>query len=95
MQIDVEVQRTWTLGCVGKFIWPLPDKDLKKRLHRIQAPTLIIWGQQDQLVPPIYAQEFAKRILSAHVEILEQAAHMPHLEQLAVVSRMVQAFLPA
>jgi pimeloyl-ACP methyl ester carboxylesterase len=92
-QIDAQIQRTWTLGCVGKFIWPLPDRGLKKRLHRIQAPTLIIWGQQDGLVPPIYAQEFANQITPAQVHILEQAAHMPHLEQLATVSSMVQGFL--
>jgi len=92
-QGDAQLQRIWTLGCTGKFVWPIPDKGLKKRLHRIQAPTLLIWGRQDGLVPPIYAREFADRMANARVEVLDKAAHMPHLEQIATVSRLVQDFL--
>ena len=33
----------WTLGCTGKVIWPIPDKGLAKRIHRISAPTLVAW----------------------------------------------------
>lgn len=91
--IDIQIQYIWTLSCIGKFVWPIPDKGLRKRLHRIHAPTLIIWGQQDGLIPPLYAQEFADRIANARVEILDKAAHMPHLEQLPTVSRLAQDFL--
>ena len=28
----------------GKIVWPIPDKGLKKRIHRMAALTLIIWG---------------------------------------------------
>src|SRR5262245_34169114 len=92
-QVDAVVQLTWTLGCTGKFVWPIPDKGLKKRLHRIQAPTLIIWGRQDGLVPPVYATEFGHRIRRSQVETVDHAAHLPHLEQLGTVVPMVQAFL--
>ena len=53
---------TWSLACTGKFVWPIPDKGLKKRLHRITAPTLVLWGEQDGLVPPIYASDFEQAI---------------------------------
>ncbi len=33
-------------SATGKFIWPIPDKGLKKRLHRIKAPTLLAVGRQ-------------------------------------------------
>jgi pimeloyl-ACP methyl ester carboxylesterase len=92
-QVDALVQMTWTLGCTGKFVWPIPDKGLDKRLHRIQAPTLIVWGRQDGLVPPVYAGEFGRRIAGSRVEIVDQAAHVPHLEQLPAVLGMVQGFL--
>jgi pimeloyl-ACP methyl ester carboxylesterase len=92
-QIDALVQMTWTLGCTGKFVWPIPDKGLKKRLHRIQAPTLIVWGKQDGLVAPVYAGEFARRLPRGRAEIVDRAAHVPHLEQLAVVGALVQDFL--
>ena len=42
----------WTLGCTSKVIWPIPVKGLKKRIHRIQAPSLVVWGENDKLIPP-------------------------------------------
>jgi pimeloyl-ACP methyl ester carboxylesterase len=92
-QVDAVVQLTWTLACTGKFVWPIPDKGLKKRLHRVRVPTLIVWGQQDGLVPPVYAAEFARRIGGSRVEMVDRAAHLPQLEQLGVVAPMVKSFL--
>ena len=44
------------LGATGKFVWPIPDKGLKKRIHRIKAQALIVWGEDDALVSSIYAK---------------------------------------
>ena len=74
-------------------MWPIPDKGLRKRLHRIAAPTLIVWGRQDGLVSSVYAKEFGDRIASARVELIDKAAHVPHLEQLTTVATLVQEFL--
>ncbi len=92
-RMTATIQGIWNLGCTGKFTWPIPDKGLKKRLHRIQAPTLVIWGQQDGIVPAIYAQEFTDRIAGSRSVVVERAAHLPQLEQLATVSEAVQEFL--
>lgn len=90
---DLQIRVTWSLACTGKFIWPIPDKGLKKRIHRITSPTLIVWGTEDKLVPPVYAQEFAGRISSSRIEMVERAAHVPQLEQLEHVSGLVQDFI--
>ena len=87
------IQNTWNLGCTGKFTWPIPDKGLKKRMHRIQAPTLVVWGQQDGLAPAVYAQEFTDRITGSRSEIIDMAGHIPQLEQLVTVSHLVRDFL--
>ncbi|MQA13594.1 MAG: alpha/beta fold hydrolase [Pseudonocardiaceae bacterium] len=92
-QQDVMIQNIWAQACTGKFIWPLPDKGLRKRLYRITAPTLIVWGNEDKLAPPQYAEEFAKRITGARVERLDGAAHLPQVEQQASTSRLVLEFL--
>ena len=92
-RLTARIQNTWNLGCTGKFTWPIPDKGLKKRMHRIQAPTLVIWGQQDGIAPSIYAKEFTDRIVGSRSVIVERAAHIPQLEQLATVSQAVQEFL--
>ena len=45
----------WARGCTGKFVWPIPEKGLRTRLHRVTAPTLIVWGADDALIPVGYA----------------------------------------
>ena len=92
-RVATQLQMIWSMACTGKFVWPIPDKGLKKRIHRIAAPTLIVWGKQDRLVPPVYADEFKSRIPQAQVELVEQAGHIPHLEQMETVSRLVLDFL--
>ncbi|MGH7266196.1 MAG: alpha/beta fold hydrolase [Candidatus Rokuibacteriota bacterium] len=87
------VRLTWAMGATGKFIWPIPDKGLTKRIHRIRVPTLVIWGKEDRLVPAVYAEEFARRIVGARVEIVDGAGHAPHLEQGEPVARLVCEFL--
>jgi pimeloyl-ACP methyl ester carboxylesterase len=87
------IQATWSMACTGKFIWPIPDRGLDKRLHRITAPTLIVWGHRDSLVRSVYADEFHQRIHDSRVEVIENAAHFPQLEQTARTLELVGGFL--
>jgi pimeloyl-ACP methyl ester carboxylesterase len=88
------IRITWALGCTGKFMWPIPDKGLKKRIHRIKAiPTLLVWGQDDRLVPLVYKDEFARRLERTRLEVVKNAGHAPHLEQPETTANVVQAFL--
>jgi pimeloyl-ACP methyl ester carboxylesterase len=92
-QLEALLIRSQHLATAGKFLWPIPDKGLKKRLHRIKAPTLLLWGQSDGLVPPIYAQEFQQRIAGARVEIMPRCGHMPMYEDPAGFVHTVTTFL--
>jgi len=83
---------TWAMGATGKFIWPIPDKGLKKRIHRIAAPALLVWGEDDRLVPLVYADEFARRLPRTRLEVVKGAGHAPHMEQPETTARLVQAF---
>jgi pimeloyl-ACP methyl ester carboxylesterase len=83
------------MGATGKFIWPIPDKGLKKRIHRVQAPALLVWGDGDRLVPPVYADEFARRLSQTRLEVVKGAGHAPHLEQPETTARLVEEFLRA
>ncbi len=85
----------WALGATGKFVWPIPDKGLKKRIHRIKANTLIIWGEDDALISSVYAKEFAQRIANSRVEIIKDCGHVPQVERLEIVKPMVAKFLAA
>jgi pimeloyl-ACP methyl ester carboxylesterase len=92
-RVAVLAQFIWAQACTGKFVWPVPDRGLKHRAHRINVPTLIIWGKADRIIAPAYAQEFAQRIAGARVEVIDKAGHLPHLEQPDAVTQAVHGFL--
>jgi pimeloyl-ACP methyl ester carboxylesterase len=79
-QLEAYLVRMQHLSTAGKFLWPIPDRGLKKRIHRVQAPTLILWGQSDGLAPVVYAQAFRERIPGARATILPRCGHMPMYE---------------
>jgi len=91
-RVDTLAQFNWALACTGKFVWPIADRGFKNRIHRVSSPTLIVWGNEDDIVAPIYAQEFAKGIPGARVELIDRAAHLPHLEQTELVADAVRHF---
>ena len=92
-QLQAFLLRQQHLATAGKFLWPIPDKGLKKRIHRVKAPTLILWGQSDGLVPVVYAEAFQKQIPGSQVSILPQCGHMPMYEDPAGFVSTVSAFL--
>jgi pimeloyl-ACP methyl ester carboxylesterase len=92
-RIDTLAQFIWAQACSGKFVWPIADRGFSKHAHRIAAPTLIVWGAADGIIPPVYAQEFARRIADARVELIDHAGHLPHLEHPEAVTKVVRAFL--
>ena len=83
----------WTMGVASKFWWPIPDRGLDKRIHRITADTLVIWGKEDKIISPEYAADFARLIKSGRAEVLDNAAHVPQLERYDVVPDLVTKFL--
>lgn len=81
------VQNARQLGAAGKILFPIPDRGLASRLYRIRAKTMLIWGESDKLIPPIYAQAFQKNITGADVVIVPQAGHLVAFEKPAEVLR--------
>jgi len=92
-RVSAQAALVWALGCTGKLAWPIPDRGLKKRLHRITAPTLIIWGEDDRLNPVIYAEEFRNRIANSRVELIPKCGHIPQVEQMDTTYNLVTRFL--
>ena len=90
---SAQAQMVWNLGATGKLCWPIPDRGLHKRLHRISAPTLLVWGEEDALIPAVYAEEFRSRIADSRVEIIPKSGHIPQVEQMEATYSAVSAFL--
>ncbi|HTT75393.1 MAG TPA: alpha/beta hydrolase [Candidatus Binataceae bacterium] len=90
---DMYVERVKRFSSASKFLWPIPDRGLKKRAYRISAPTLLVWGESDRLVPPVYADEFTSRIRNTRIEMIKQAGHMLPYEQPEAFVKAVRKFL--
>jgi pimeloyl-ACP methyl ester carboxylesterase len=87
------IERARNLGTATKFLWPIPDRGLRRRLGYISAPTLVIHGASDGLIPPAYADEFARLIPNARVATIDGAGHLPMVEQEDAFIRVVEDFL--
>jgi pimeloyl-ACP methyl ester carboxylesterase len=93
LQLEAALERTKNLSAAGKFLWPIPDRGLKKRIHRISVPTLLLWGTSDGLVPPIYGEAFLQRLKRARLAVFKGASHMLPLEKTDEFTEVVTDFL--
>lgn len=71
------------------------DPKLKRRLCAVAAPTLVMWGEDDGIVPEELAREFAGSIPGAKLEILPNAGHLPALERPEPAAQLIKDFLAA
>jgi len=80
------------LGMAGKLLFPIPDRGLAGRLHRITARTLIVWGEDDVLIPPVHGDAFKKAISKSKLVKVAQAGHAVGQEKPAAVLTAIQDF---
>jgi pimeloyl-ACP methyl ester carboxylesterase len=81
------------LAMAGKILFPIPNRRLSKRLYRLTAETLIVWGAADRLIIPAYAKRWQSLIPKARVEMIDGAGHMLPYEQPDAFVSAVQKFL--
>lgn len=60
--LEAQIAQARAAEAAARLLWPLGERGLAKRLHRISAPTLLLWGERDRVVPPSYAKRFAAGI---------------------------------
>lgn len=78
-----------------RFGWDpyLHNPRLRRWTHRIDIPTLVVWGESDGIVPPAYGREIADLIPSASFIEVAEAGHRPQVEQPRETARLVSAFV--
>jgi pimeloyl-ACP methyl ester carboxylesterase len=92
---EVMIQRVKGLAAAGRFLWPLPDRGLGERLYRVKAPTLLLWGEADKIIPARYARAFQQLLTNSaevKVRILPRSGHMPLLEQTQAAAEAILEF---
>jgi pimeloyl-ACP methyl ester carboxylesterase len=79
---------------VAKFGWQPRwyNPDLEKWLHRIKLPTLVVWGDDDKIMPPEYGVLWQDRLPAARLIRVKECGHLPHVEHSALVAQHVRDF---
>lgn len=77
------------------FAWSpyMYDPKLAGRLHRVQVPTLVLWGASDRIAGPDYGRAYSRLIPGAKFELIDAAGHYPHLEQPSAFARKIADFV--
>lgn len=65
---------------------------LTGRLNRIRAPTLLLWGKEDAMIPVKFAEPFVK-MKNCRIVLVENCGHRPHAERPELFNKMVVDFL--
>jgi len=89
--IAAQVESLQRRSSMAKFVWPIPDKGIERRLHRVAAPTLLVWGDEDRANPVIYAEQWQRRVKGAALRLLP-GGHMILHEAPEAAARAVVGF---
>ena len=65
----------------------------RERAAEIRAPTLVVWGRQDKLMPLALGERLARTIPGARLEVIEGCGHLPSVERPEEFNRIVEGFL--
>ena len=83
------VRNARQLGMAGRILFPIPERGLSQRLYRIKAKTVLVWGDSDKVVSPIYAQAFKRGMKDAQLVSIPEAGHMVPWEKTAEVATAI------
>jgi len=80
-------------GVMKETIKKVLEEDLLPILSKIKNRTLIVWGQQDKIVPIKYAYIFKEKIENSELKILPKVGHSPHLEAPEKLAEIIIKFI--
>ncbi|MFN3940290.1 MAG: alpha/beta fold hydrolase, partial [Chitinophagales bacterium] len=64
-----------------------------EELHKITAPTLLIWGNNDTITPPCVGEEINKLIPNSQLVFIDKCGHAPMMEQPQIFNAYLEDFL--
>ena len=92
--VEWPIEQVRASEAAARVFWPLGNTRLEKRLPTIIVPTLLIWGEQDRLMPRSYAERFAKAITGpTTIKAIAGAGHLAELDQPQATAKAILEFL--
>jgi pimeloyl-ACP methyl ester carboxylesterase len=91
--VEWPIEQVRASEAAARIFWPLGNTRLEKRLGLVKAPTLLIWGAQDRIMPRSYADRFASGLRGkTEVRVIEAAGHLAELDKPGEVAAAVLSF---
>ena len=84
--------RTPLAGYIG-VCEAIRDADMREAAQRVEIPTLVVCGAQDRATPPEMVRGLAERMPNAEFLLIENAGHIPSIEQPQALSNGIETFL--
>ena len=89
----VAIARSRETMCLFGWKPYMHNPSLRRWLKRISVPTLMLWGESDDVMSVDYGRGYAARIPGAQFRLIEGAGHYPHVERPAAFVAAIEAFL--
>lgn len=70
------------------------DRCVEDELCKLNLPTMIIWGSEDEITPPSTGREFQRLIAGSQLEFIDNCGHAPNWEQPEEFAQRLNTFLP-
>lgn len=87
------IEQTRANEAAARAFWPLGNTRIEKRLPLIAAPTLLLWGEQDRLMPKSYVERFAKAVSGeSEIHTIPGAGHLAELDKPQEVAAAILAW---
>ncbi|MFO1024732.1 MAG: alpha/beta fold hydrolase [Acetobacteraceae bacterium] len=91
--VEWPIEQVRASEAAARIFWPLGNTKLDKRLRLIKAPTLLLWGEKDAIMPRAYADSFAKGISGpTTIKTIAGAGHLAELDKPAEVAKEIVGF---
>jgi pimeloyl-ACP methyl ester carboxylesterase len=92
--VEWPIEQTRAAEAAARIFWPLGNTRLERRLPLIKAATLILWGEQDRLLPRSYANVIADAIgATTEIRIIAGAGHLAELDDPDAVAAAILDFV--
>ncbi|WMN07578.1 alpha/beta hydrolase [Marivirga arenosa] len=67
--------------------------NMREEIKKIQAPTLLVWGLNDTITPPMVAHEFDKLIPNTTLKFIDKCCHAPMMEHPEIFNNYLEDWL--
>ena len=92
--VEWPIEQVRASEAAARIYWPLGNTKLDRRLPMISAPTLLLWGETDRVMPRAYAERIAKTMKGpTEIRTIAGAGHLAELDQPDATAAAIEKFL--